>query len=67
LVSTHDMELAASRFELAVLINHKLIAYGPPTEVFTAEHIAAAFGHQAVFLNGMVVVDQCCPGPAHVH
>jgi len=67
LVSTHDMELAASRFELAVLINHKLIAYGPPTEVFTAEHIAAAFGHQAVFLNGMVVVDQCCPGPTNVH
>ena len=62
LVSTHDMETASQRFELVALLDGRLIAYGPPPEVFTAEHIGEAFGGQALFLNDMVVIDQCCPG-----
>ena len=62
LVSTHDMQTAADRFELVALLNGRLVAYGPPSEVFTAEHIGTAFGGQALFLDGMVVIDQCCPG-----
>ena len=62
LVSTHDMEAASQRFELVALLNHRLIAYGRPAEVFTKEHIGAAFGGQALFLEGMVVIDQCCEG-----
>jgi hypothetical protein len=44
------------------LLNHRLIAYGRPAEVFTKEHIGGAFGGQALFLEGMVVIDQCCEG-----
>ena len=62
LVSTHDMETAAERFELVALLNGRLVAYGAPGDVFTREHITAAFGGQALFLEGMVVIDQCCPG-----
>jgi ABC-type Mn2+/Zn2+ transport system ATPase subunit len=62
LVSTHDMQTAADRFELVALLNGRLVAYGPPPEVFTPEHIGTAFGGQALFLEGMVVIDQCCPG-----
>ncbi len=62
LVSTHDMETAAQRFELVALLNHRLIAYGAPHEVFTPDHLTEAFGGQALFLDGMVVIDQCCPG-----
>jgi len=62
LVSTHDMETAAQRFELVALLNGALVAYGAPPEVFTAAHITEAFGGQALFLEGMVVIDQCCPG-----
>lgn len=62
LVSTHDMQTAAERFELVALLSGRLIAYGPPHEVFTAEHISAAFGGQALFVDGMVLIDQCCPG-----
>jgi len=62
LVSTHDMNTAATRFELAALLNHRLIAYGPPAEVFTPAHIGEAYGGQALFVGDMVVVDQCCPG-----
>ncbi len=62
LASTHDMETASKRFELVALLNGRLIAYGSPAEVFTPEHISAAFGGQALFLNDMVIIDQCCPG-----
>ena len=62
LVSTHDMETAAQRFELTALLNRRLIAYGEPAAVFTQDHLSEAFGGQALFLGGMVVIDQCCPG-----
>ena len=62
LVSTHDMQTAADRFELVALLNKRLIAYGAPPDVFTPAHLSEAFGGQALFLSGMVVIDQCCPG-----
>ena len=62
LVSTHDMETAAQRFELTALLNRRLIAYGEPATVFTQEHLSEAFGGQALFLGGMAVIDQCCEG-----
>jgi ABC-type Mn2+/Zn2+ transport system ATPase subunit len=61
LVSTHDLSLATQRFELVLLLNRRLVAYGPPESVFTPEHVREAFGGQALMLGGMVVVDQCCP------
>jgi ABC-type Mn2+/Zn2+ transport system ATPase subunit len=61
LVSTHDLSLAMQRFELVLLLNRRLVAYGPPSAVFTPEHVQQAFGGQALMLGGMVVVDQCCP------
>ena len=65
MVSTHDLKLAAERFDRVLLLNRRLVAYGPPAQVFTAEHVSQAFGGQALLLGesaaGMVVVDQCCP------
>jgi ABC-type Mn2+/Zn2+ transport system ATPase subunit len=61
LVSTHDLSLAMQRFEFVLLLNRRLVAYGPPPAVFTPEHVRQAFGGQALMLGGMVVVDQCCP------
>lgn len=63
LVSTHDMQTASQRFALVALLNGRLIAYGPPGDVFSREHVAEAFGGQALFLDGVVVIDECCPGP----
>ena len=62
LVSTHDMETAAKRFELVALLRGRLIAYGAPASVFTPDHLSEAFGGQALFVGDMVVIDQCCPG-----
>jgi manganese/iron transport system ATP-binding protein len=62
IISTHDLNLAASRFDLVLLINHRLIAYGTPQQVFTKESLASAFGNSLLVMeNGMMLVDECCP------
>jgi ABC-type Mn2+/Zn2+ transport system ATPase subunit len=61
MVSTHDLTLAAERFEQVLLLNKRMIAYGPPEEVFTPTNLSQAFGSQVLFLDGVAVVDQCCP------
>jgi ABC-type Mn2+/Zn2+ transport system ATPase subunit len=46
LVATHDLSCVAACFDLALLLNRRLIAYGPPAEVFTPEALSDAFaGH----------------------
>ena len=62
IISTHDLNLAATRFDLVLLINHRLIAFGTPQQVFTSENLAAAFGNSLLVMeNGMMLVDECCP------
>ncbi len=62
MISTHDLNLAAARFELVLLLNRRLLAYGPAKEIFTPQVLAEAFGSQALVLpEGTVVVDHCCP------
>ena len=66
LVSTHDLRLSASRFERVLLLNRRVVAYGPPENVFTPEALAAAFGGQLLVLpNGALVADHCCPPEEH--
>lgn len=67
LVSTHDLNMAAERFEQVLLLNRRLIAYGNPAHVFTAQHIRLAFSGQALFMDGVVIVDQCCPPDEGIH
>ncbi|MBN1631545.1 MAG: metal ABC transporter ATP-binding protein [Thermoleophilia bacterium] len=63
LVSTHDLDLASGRFDEVVLLNGRLVSAGSPQEVFTQEHLHAAFGGQMVVVDGkIIVVDQCCGG-----
>jgi ABC-type Mn2+/Zn2+ transport system ATPase subunit len=62
-VSTHDLDLAADRFDRVVLLSGRLIAAGRPEEVFTERNLQAAFGGQMVVVDGkVIVVDQCCGG-----
>ncbi len=62
LISTHDLNLAASRFDAVLLLNRRLIAFGEPKSVFTPENLTQAFGSQLLKLpDGMVLVDDCCP------
>ncbi|MGA9397348.1 MAG: metal ABC transporter ATP-binding protein [Anaerolineaceae bacterium] len=61
LVSTHDLNLAAQHFELVILLNKRLISFGPPEKSLTQETLKAAFGQQLVNLDGAYLVDDCCP------
>jgi ABC-type Mn2+/Zn2+ transport system ATPase subunit len=67
LVSTHDLNMAAQRFEQVLLLNHHLIAYGPAQEVLTREALQASFGEQLLVLehehqgSSTVIFDQCYP------
>lgn len=67
MVSTHDLSMAAERFERILLLKRRLIAYGTREQVFTRENIGAAFGKQALILDNIVVVDHCCPDDEHEH
>jgi ABC-type Mn2+/Zn2+ transport system ATPase subunit len=68
IISTHDLNLAATRFDLVILLNHRLIAYGSPQEVFTTENLASAFGNSLLVMeNGMMLVDECCPPDEEHH
>lgn len=65
MVSTHDLNLAAARFDRVLLLNHRVIAYGTPAQVFTNENLLRAYGANALFMDGKVVVDECCPPDEH--
>jgi ABC-type Mn2+/Zn2+ transport system ATPase subunit len=63
LVSTHDLNMAVQRFEHVLLLNQRLIAYGPAREVLSPDAIQQAFRGQVLFLGDVAVVDDCCPPP----
>jgi ABC-type Mn2+/Zn2+ transport system ATPase subunit len=62
LISTHDLNLAATRFDSILLLNRRLIAFGSPNEVLRQEHLAQAFGSSLLVTEaGALLVDECCP------
>ncbi len=68
LVSTHDLEEAASRFERVMLINRDLIGFGTSEEVFVPERLTKAYGGHLRLVNTpsgtLVLSDPCCEGGA---
>ncbi len=62
MISTHDLNLAASQFDLMLLLNQRLIAFGKPEEVMKQEFLLQAFGSQLIVLpDGHAVIDQHYP------
>jgi len=66
LIATHDLNLAAERFDTVMLVNRRLIAYGPPARVLTRANLVQAYGgHVHVLPEGdgvLVLTDTCCEG-----
>jgi len=64
MVATHDLNLAAERFERVMLLNGRLLGFGRPEEVFTAGRLQEAYGgHLRLVETGegvMAVSDTCC-------
>ncbi len=66
MIATHDLNLAAERFDRVMLLNRRLLGLGMPGQVFTPEHLMAAYGghiHMIETAAGtMVLSDTCCEG-----
>ena len=67
MVSTHDLNMASQRFGTILLINHTLVAYGPPQQVLAPQPVRKAFGDHVLSLEGGLLVDECCPPEEHLH
>jgi len=51
-VATHDLSCVASDFDHAVLLNRRVVAFGRPKDVFTAELLSEAFERHLLVLPG---------------
>lgn len=72
MVATHDLNLAMDRFELVMLLNRRIIAYGPATEVLVPELLLAAYGSSIHIIDEMtdqlILADNCADENAgHEH
>lgn len=50
-VTTHDLSCVAERFDLALLLNRRVVALGPPAEVFTKELLDEAYQSHLMLLD----------------
>lgn len=66
LIATHDLNLAAERFDQVILINRQIIAFGPPEQALTQPALVQAYGghvHRIDQEGGLLIVtDTCCDG-----
>ena len=44
MVATHDLNLAAERFDRVMLLNHEIVAFGAPTAVLQPDYLLQAYG-----------------------
>ncbi len=66
LLSTHDLHLAADRFDRLMLLRRKLLGFGSAAEVLTPANLSLAYGAQMTVLpnveGSLVFGDTCCDG-----
>ncbi len=51
IVTTHDLSCVAERFDLALLLNRRVVAFGRPEEVFTPELLNETYQSHLLILN----------------
>jgi manganese/iron transport system ATP-binding protein len=71
LLSTHDLHLAADRFDRLMLLRRRLLGLGSAEQVLTPENLRLAYGAQMTILRGaegaLVFGDTCCEGAEEEH
>ncbi len=60
IVATHDLNMAARRFDQVMLLNTRLIALGEPAAVLTPRHLADAYGSHLHASGDVIVADTHC-------
>jgi manganese/iron transport system ATP-binding protein len=64
IVATHDLDLAADKFDRVMLLNRSLISYGAPSEALTTPSLMNAYGghlHTLPDQEGAVLLTDPCP------
>ena len=62
LLATHDLDLAAERFDRIILLNRRVIAFEPPATALRADNLLRAYGGHLHHVDGsgaMIVADDC--------
>lgn len=71
MIATHDLDQAGRFFDRVMLINHRLLGFGPPADVLKPEILLQAYGGRMkmVGANGtlLAVDDTCCDEGSHDH
>lgn len=65
LVATHDLDHAVKFFDLLMLLNKKVIAFGQADMVLSADTLIEAYGGKLRIENGRIISDTCCDGDFH--
>jgi ABC-type Mn2+/Zn2+ transport system ATPase subunit len=68
MVSMHDLNLAAERFERIMLLNKRIIAFGPADAVMREDVLREAYGSRVHVVDGedqTLAVDDGCCGEEH--
>ncbi len=63
MVATHDLDQAAERFDRVMLLNHRIVGFGLPGEVFKTENLVLAFGGQLRLVaddNALLALGSTC-------
>lgn len=64
MIATHDLNLAAERFDRIMLLNHQIIAFGEPTAVLNSDNLLKAYGGHVHVVNGnrqtLLLAEPCC-------
>lgn len=74
MVATHDLQQAAQYFDRILLLNRKIVAFGPAQQVLKPEILMRAYGGRLKVMDGelglLAMDDTCCEGGEdyeHVH
>jgi manganese/iron transport system ATP-binding protein len=70
-IATHDLDLAAQRFDRVMLLNEKLVSYGTPEEALRTPFLLQAYGahlHRVEGEDGVVIhTDPCADQEGGAH
>lgn len=65
MVSIHDLNEAMQRFDHALLINKKMVAFGKPRQVFSDRNVRTAFADKYIVVGETGITDDCHPVSHH--
>jgi ABC-type Mn2+/Zn2+ transport system ATPase subunit len=71
MLATHDLEQAGRYFDRILLLNHRMIAFGPAANVLQPEKLLEAYGGRLRVADGKLNLaaldDACCEEESHDH